>query len=62
MGHGFSTLYVMAHNECAACKGNTDVLFYEAMLRSAKKVLRERIPNLKICLLFADFDCLYEVE
>jgi hypothetical protein len=61
-GHGFDTLYVMAHNECAACEGNNDRLFYESMLQSAGKVVRGRFPDLRVRLLFADFDGLYEVE
>jgi len=60
-GHGFTPLYAMAHNECAACNGNTDRAFYEEMLKAAGEIIRVRIPGLEIRLIFADFDGLYEV-
>ena len=62
-GHGFDKLCIMVHNECAACAGVADEPeFYEKMLREAAKVIRERIPDLKVVLLFADFDGLHEIE
>ena len=59
--HGFQTLYIMAHNECAACGGNTDPAFYEAMLRSAREIINTRIPHFEVKPVFADFDGLYLV-
>lgn len=61
MGHGFTTLYAMAHMNCAACGGNTDRAFYEEMLKTAGEIIRARIPNLNVRLIFADYDGLYEV-
>ncbi len=57
--HGFTTLYLTAHNECAACKGNRDPNFYEAMLKEAKHVAAERFPKFAIHAVFAGFDGLY---
>ncbi|MGC9599517.1 MAG: hypothetical protein ABSE18_03990 [Minisyncoccia bacterium] len=61
MGHGFTTLYAMAHMNCAACDGNNDRAFYEDMLKKAGEIIRNRIPGLNVRLIFADFDGLYEV-
>ncbi len=61
MGHGFGTLYVMAHNECAACGGNTDRAFYEEMLRKAGETVSARFPTLHVKLVYADFDGLYQL-
>ncbi len=61
MGHGFRTLYAMAHMNCAACGGNTDRAFYEDTLKKAGEIIRNRIPDLNVRLVFADFDGLYEV-
>lgn len=61
MEHGFTTLYAMAHMNCAACDGNTSRAFYEDMLKKAGEIIRNAIPNLKVRLIFADFDGLYEI-
>lgn len=60
--HGFGTLYIMAHNECAALAGNKSHLVYEVLLKRAAKVVRERIPDLEVIPIYADFTGLYEVE
>jgi len=62
MGHGFRELYAMAHNDCAACGGNTDPAYYEDLLRSAAEVIRARISGLKVYPIYAAFDGLYLVE
>jgi hypothetical protein len=60
--HGFSSLFCMAHNQCAACDQRTDRAFYEAMLLRAGNILRDRFPTLEVIPIFVDFDGIYLVE
>ena len=60
--HGFTTLYAMAHRNCAACNGNMRKAFYVEMLFKADSILQKRFPNLEIVPVFADFDGVYVTE
>lgn len=61
-GHGFTTFFPMAHDECAACDGRTDRAYYESLLVRSKSIITERIPDLAVRPLFADFEGLHEIE
>ena len=62
VSHGFTTLYVMAHIDCAACDGNKEPTYYETILGVAGDLLRQRFSGLEIVTVFVDVDGVYLVE
>jgi len=59
--HHTKEIILMAHSECGAYGGSTDVDFYTNELQRARESVQKQFPDITVECIYADFELLQHV-